>query len=54
MLAITSPTSGGRSIGIVRSRTQTMELFFLIFCHDFDPLLRLVDELSAVVPFHGT
>jgi hypothetical protein len=24
-LAITSPTSGGRSIGIVRSRTQTME-----------------------------
>jgi hypothetical protein len=27
MLAITSPTSGGRSVGIVRSRTQTMELF---------------------------
>jgi hypothetical protein len=25
-LAITSPTSGGRSVGIVRSRTQTMEL----------------------------
>jgi hypothetical protein len=24
-LAIASPTSGGRSIGIVRSRTQTME-----------------------------
>jgi hypothetical protein len=24
-LAITSPTSGGRSVGIVRSRTQTME-----------------------------
>jgi hypothetical protein len=29
-LAITSPTSGGRSVGIVRSRTQTMEFFFLI------------------------
>jgi hypothetical protein len=28
-LAITSPTSGGRSVGIVRSRTQTME-FFLV------------------------
>jgi hypothetical protein len=25
-LAITSPTSGCRSVGIVRSRTQTMEL----------------------------
>jgi hypothetical protein len=25
-LAITWPTSGGRSVGIVRSRTQTMEL----------------------------
>jgi hypothetical protein len=25
-LAITSPTSGGRSVGIVRSRTQTMEI----------------------------
>jgi hypothetical protein len=24
-LAITSPTSGGRSVGIVRLRTQTME-----------------------------
>jgi hypothetical protein len=27
-LAIASPTSGGRSIGIVRLRTQTMEYFF--------------------------
>jgi hypothetical protein len=24
-LAITSPTSGGRSVGVVRSRTQTIE-----------------------------
>jgi hypothetical protein len=29
-LAMTSPTSGGRSVGIVRSRTQTME-FVLVF-----------------------
>jgi hypothetical protein len=27
-MAITSATSGGLSVGIVRSRTQTMELFF--------------------------
>jgi hypothetical protein len=27
-LAITSPTSGGRSVDIVRSRTQTMEFSF--------------------------
>jgi hypothetical protein len=27
-LAITSPTSGGRSVGIVRSRTHTMEFKF--------------------------
>jgi hypothetical protein len=26
MLAITSPTSGGRSVGIVRSRNETMEV----------------------------
>jgi hypothetical protein len=27
-LAITSLTSGGRSVGIVRSRTQTKEFYF--------------------------
>jgi hypothetical protein len=31
-LTITSPTSGGRSVGIVRSRTQAMEFFFSWFC----------------------
>jgi hypothetical protein len=29
-LAIISPTSGGRSVGIVRPRTQTMEFSFLV------------------------
>jgi hypothetical protein len=29
-LAITSPTSGGRSVGVVRSRTQTMEFVFVV------------------------
>jgi hypothetical protein len=28
-LAITSPASGGRSVGIVRLRTQTMEFLLL-------------------------
>jgi hypothetical protein len=32
-LATTSPRSGGRSVGIVRSRTQTMEFFFIYICH---------------------
>jgi hypothetical protein len=34
-LAITSPTSGGRSVGIVHSRTQTME-FRLVFSFRYD------------------
>jgi hypothetical protein len=29
-LALTSPKIGGRSVGIVRSRTQTMEFSFFI------------------------
>jgi hypothetical protein len=33
MFAITSPTSGGRSFGIVRSRTQTMEFRSFLFYH---------------------
>jgi hypothetical protein len=33
-LAITSPTSGGRSVGIVRLRTQTMEFSFLYIVLD--------------------
>jgi hypothetical protein len=28
-LTITSPTSGGRSVGVVRSRSQTMKFFFI-------------------------
>jgi hypothetical protein len=29
-LVLTSPTSGGRSVGIVRSRTQATEFSFLV------------------------
>jgi hypothetical protein len=31
-LAQTSPTSGGLSVGIVRSRTQAAEFFFFRYC----------------------
>jgi hypothetical protein len=41
-LAITSPTSGGRSVGIVRSRTQTMDFFFLDHMREFPLKLYLV------------
>jgi hypothetical protein len=37
-LALTSLTSGGRSVGIVRLRTETTEFFFIpqrIFCQEF-------------------
>jgi hypothetical protein len=33
-LVITSPTSGGRSVGIVRSRTQTKEFSFMSLQYD--------------------
>jgi hypothetical protein len=29
-LALTSPTSGGRSVGIVRSRAKAVEIFYLV------------------------
>jgi hypothetical protein len=39
-LAVTSPTSGGRSVGIFRSPTQAMEFYLFVFstflnCLDF-------------------
>jgi hypothetical protein len=37
-LAITSLTIGGRSVGIVRSRTQTMEFSFYFFVIEMAPL----------------
>jgi hypothetical protein len=39
-LAITSPTSGGRSVGIVHSRTQTMEFSY------FGLLTGCLEELA--------
>jgi hypothetical protein len=43
-VAITSPTSGGRSVGIVRSQTQTME-FSLVFVQNIN-----LATLSALLP----
>jgi hypothetical protein len=44
-LAITSPTSGGRFVGIVRSRTQTME-FSLVLA-----LLLMFMSMDAILKF---
>ena len=32
-LALTSPTGGGRSVGIVRSRTKATEFFLFLFIY---------------------
>jgi hypothetical protein len=45
-LAITSPTSGGRSVGIVHSRTPTME--FVLFC-----ILLLEMYVNNLIQFSG-
>jgi hypothetical protein len=45
-LALTSPTSGGRSVGIVRSRTQATEFSFFS-----GPYLYLDPEPSVVTGF---
>jgi hypothetical protein len=45
-LAITSPISGGRSVGIVSSRTQTMELVKLIW--DGCPLIEVRHDTVGV------
>jgi hypothetical protein len=41
-LTLTSPTSGGRSVGIVRSWTQTMEFVCsILFCFVYDIFIQL-------------
>ena len=35
MLALTSPTGGGRSVGIVRSRTKATEFSLVLILLDF-------------------
>jgi hypothetical protein len=44
-LALTSPTSGRRSVGIVRSRTQTTEFSFSLV-HDLKPEMHFVADVE--------
>jgi hypothetical protein len=65
-LAITLPTSGGRSVGIVRSRTQTIEFFFYdstdasdtsqlaIFIRGVEADFIITEELLTLQPLKGT
>ena len=50
-LALTSPTGGGRSVGIIRSRTKATEFFIVLTC---DELTRRTSSrwycLSAIMP----
>ena len=51
-LALTSPTGGGRSVGIVRSRTKATEFGVLVACIRFSKLssARVVLHLLPVGP----
>ena len=40
-LVLTSPTGGGRSVGIVRVRTKATEFFFLIFHNNSNCIYEL-------------
>jgi len=52
-LALTSPTGGGRSLGIVRVRTKATEFFFLyrslqvfLFSYNYPKFLAKIKALS--------
>jgi hypothetical protein len=47
-LAITSPTRGGRSVGIVRSRTQTMEFFYVITLDSYLDVIMCLKVLMDI------
>jgi hypothetical protein len=49
-LAITSPTGDGRSVGIVRLRTQTMEFFYLIELYTCEYTLSILLACSSFFP----
>jgi hypothetical protein len=44
--AVTSPTSGGRSVGIVRVLAKTTEFCLFCFVYLYDPVLR---ECGSIV-----
>jgi hypothetical protein len=45
-LALSSPTSGGRSVGIVRSRTQAMEFVFEALLDESRNIILAKDTLE--------
>jgi hypothetical protein len=59
-LALTSLTSGGRSIGIVRLRTEATRVFLCVLCNDVLPqaavilpqLLTVAVRLAIAVSLH--
>jgi hypothetical protein len=53
-LALTSPTGGGRSVGIVRSRTKAMEFsFFSTFVPIFGSYLTMaLDVIWRIISVH--
>jgi hypothetical protein len=48
-LAITSPTSGGRSVGIVLSRTQTMEFSFSFLVFILPDVITLLSVYTPLI-----
>ena len=52
-LALTSPTGGGRSVGIVRSRTKATEFSFFNDIGDTSRDLQLEDEKGTVSRVSG-
>jgi hypothetical protein len=56
-LALTSPTSGGRSVGIVFSRTQATEFSFCLACLEMDAMFsseRWASPSSKCMPLEPT
>jgi len=52
-LALTSPTGGGRSVGIVRVRTEATEIFFLYACMDCSQWPRGLGRGSVIARLLG-
>jgi hypothetical protein len=56
-LALSSPTSGGRSVGIVRSRIQPTEFYFVYFLKKrtyFDPDAVMCDVHPVFIQIYYT
>jgi hypothetical protein len=50
-LALTSPTSGGRSVGIVRSRTHATKFFFFVYWLVKNTITILTETLLTNIIF---